>query len=88
MAYCKQTVKIKTKIKDRNEIKKLGNEILDFVNKHGICFDCGYNAEGEVIAVYETEGRKTAYCKVLIAEVKQLLKDTYKCKIEVILYMY
>ena len=86
--YSKQKVRIKTKITDEEMIKTLAQPIVDFVNKHEIIFTIGYNKENDLVAVYEAEGKTSAYCKGMIAEIKQMLKDAFNCKIEVVLYIY
>lgn len=86
--YSKQKVRIKTKITDEEMIKTLAQPIVDFANKHEIIFTIGYNRENDLVAVYEAEGETSAYCKGMVAEIKQMLKEAFKCKIEVLLYMY
>ena len=86
--YCKQEVQIKTKITDEEAIKTLAQPIIDFANKHEISFTIGYKRENDLVAVYEADGKTSAYCKGMIAEIKQMLKEVFKCKIEVLLYMY
>lgn len=88
MTYARQDVVIHTKITDEAVIANMGKPIIDFVDKHGVYFDLGYGADGSIVATYQTEGLTTAYCKGMMAEVKQMLKDIYKCKIDVIFSAY
>ena len=88
MVYSKQIIRINTKITDEEKIKVMAQPILDFVNKHGVAFNLGYNDKNELIAEYSAEGRTSSYCKGMVAEVKQMIKDIFKCKIDTILYAY
>lgn len=86
--YCKQEVRIKTKITDDETIKTLAQPVIDFANKHEVIIVIGYGKENELIATYEVNGKTSAYCKGMIAEIKQMLKDAFNCKIEVLVYIY
>ena len=86
--YCKQEVRIKTKITDDEAIKTLAQPVIDFANKHEVIITIGYGKENELIAIYEVNGKTSAYCKGMIAEIKQMLKDAFNCKIEVLVYIY
>lgn len=87
MNYSKQEVRINTKITDE-KIKELVQPIVDFTNKHDIGFMIGYSGENNLVATYEIEGKTSAYCKGMVAEIKQMLKDAFKCKIDVLVYIY
>lgn len=86
--YSKQEVRIKTKITDEEMIKTLVQPIVDFANKHEIGFTIGYKRDNDLVAVYEAEGKTSAYCKGMVAEIKQMLKNAFNCKIEVVVYIY
>lgn len=86
--YCRQEVQINTKITDEEMIKTLVQPIVDFANKHEIGFTIGYKRENDLVSFYEAEGKTSAYCKGLVAEVKQMLKEVFNCKIQVLVYMY
>lgn len=86
--YSRQDVKIKTKITNQETVENLVKPICDFADKHGVSFTLGYNGENYLIASYEAEGKTSAYCKGMVAEIKQMLKDAFNCKIEVLLYAY
>lgn len=88
MTYSRQDVRIHTKIKDEPTLTKMAQPILDFCNKHGVSFDFGWDNNNCLVATYEAEGKTSAYCKGMVAEVKQMLKDTFNCKIEVMFYAY
>ena len=88
MNYCRQDVIINTEIKDDKTIREKCAPILDFANKHGVYFNIGLDIQGKLMATYETEGITSAYCKGVIAEIKQMLKDIFKCKIDTTFYAY
>ena len=87
MNYSRQDVRIKTKITDEDTLRKMIQPIIDFSNKHGIFFELGWDNDG-LVATYEAEGKTSAYCKGMVAEIKQMLKDTFHCKIDVMFYAY
>ena len=80
MNYGRQDVRIHTKITDEETLTRMAQPITDFCNQLG-----AYNC---LVATYEAEGRTSAYCKGVVAEIKQMLKDTFNCKIDVIFYAY
>lgn len=86
--YSRQDVKINTKITDEEMIVKMAQPVIDFANKHDIHFNLGWNNDNCLVATYEAEGRTSAYCKGMVAEIKQMLKDTFNCKLDVLLYAY
>lgn len=88
MNIARQEVLIKTKVKNEETIKKLVQPAVDFANKHELCFNLLKNNNGDLIAVYEAEGKTSAYCKGMVSEIKQILKDMFCCKIEVLIYFY
>ena len=88
MMYSRQDVRINTKITDNEKIINLAQPICDFATKHDVSFNIGYDDKGFLVATYEAEGKTSAYCKGMVAEIKQMLKDTFNCKIDVILYAY
>lgn len=88
MNSARQEVLIKTKLTNEDEIKKLAEPIIGFANKHEIYFELFKNNNGDLIAVYGTKGKTSAYCKGVMSEVKQMLKDMFNCKIQILIYMY
>ena len=86
--YSRQEVMIHTKNKNEKELIKLLQPICDFATKHDIIFNSGFDESGNLVAIYETEGRTSAYCKGMVSEIKQMLKDAFNCKIEVLFYAY
>ena len=88
MNFCRQDVRINTKITDEETIVRMTQPILDFVNKHDIGFNLGYDDNNGLVATYTAEGETSAYCKGMIAEIKQMLKDAFHCKIDVMFYAY
>jgi hypothetical protein len=88
MNYSRQDVRICTKITDPETLAKMAVPVVDFAHKHDVFFDLGWDANNCLVATYEAEGKTSAYCKGMVAEIKQMLKDIYKCKIDVMLYAY
>ena len=88
MNFSRQDVRINTKITDEDTIVKMIQPILDFANKHDVAFNLGCNNNNDLMATYTAEGKTSAYCKGMIAEIKQMLKDTFHCKIDVVFYAY
>ena len=88
MNYSRQDVRINTKITNEEAIVKMAKPIVDFADKHGVFFNLGWDNSNCLVATYEAEGNTSAYCKGMVAEIKQMLKDTFNCKIEVMFYAY
>ena len=88
MNYSRQDVRIKTKITDEEVLTKMTQPIIDFANKHGVFFELGWDEGDGLVATYEAEGKTSAYCKGMVAEIKQMLKDIFNCKIDVMFYAY
>ena len=86
--YAKQIIKINTKVNDAEVIKRMTQPILNFVQKHGVQWDLGYDANNDLVSYCTVEGRTSAYCKGMVSEVKQMLKDIFKCKLDVLIYAY
>ena len=88
MNYSRQDVRINIKITDEETIVKMAQPILDFANKHDVAFNLGYGNDNGLVATYQTEGKTSAYCKGMVAEIKQMLKDIFHCKVDVLFYAY
>lgn len=88
MMYSRQDVRINTKIKDEETISRMAKPIIDFADKHGVYINLGWGNDDSLVATYEAEGKTSAYCKGMVAEIKQMLKDTFNCKIDVMFYAY
>ena len=88
MNYSRQDVRINTKITDEEALVKMAQPIIDFANKHDIFFNLGWDNNNGLVATYEAEGKTSAYCKGMVAEIKQMLKDAFHCKIDVTFYAY
>ena len=88
MNYSRQDVRINTKITDEETIVKMAQPILDFANKHDGAINSGYCNDNGLVATYQTEGKTSAYCKGMVAEIKQMLKDIFHCKVDVLFYAY
>ena len=88
MAFSKQIIIINTKIRDAEQIKTIAQPIFDFVNKHDIGFKLECDEQNKLFSTCAVEGNTSAYCKGMVAEVKQMLKDAFKCKLDVVFYAY
>ena len=88
MNYSRQDVRIHTTVTNEDVIVRMAQPILDFANQHDIAFNLGYDINYGLVATYTAEGKTSAYCKGMIAEIKQMLKDAFHCKIDVLLYAY
>lgn len=88
MSYGMQNVRIKTKITDEETIVKMAQPVVDFANQHDVSFEIGWDDNNSLVASYQVRGETSAYCKGMLAEIKQMLKDTFNCKIEVMFYAY
>lgn len=88
MEYSRQDVRINTKITDEETIARMAKPIIDFADKHGVYINIGWSNDGGLVATYEAEGKTSAYCKGMVAEIKQMLKDEFHCKIDVMFYAY
>ena len=90
MKFSRQVIQIKTGIRDVATIDSMVQPVIDFSNKHGINikFQIGSDTDNQLISICEAEGVTSAYCKGMVAEVKQMLKDIFKCRLDVIFYAY
>lgn len=86
--YSRQDVRINTKITDEETLVKMVQPIVDFAYKCDVYFKFGFDNNDCLIATYETKGKTSAYCKGVASEIKQMLKDIFHCKIDVLLYAY
>lgn len=86
--YSRQDVRINTKITNKMTVTELVQPICAFADQHGVSFELGYNGDNCLVATYSAEGKTSAYCKGMIAEIKQMLKDSFHCKIDVTFYAY
>lgn len=86
--FAEQRVIIKTKIKEEEKIIELFNPVISFTDKHDLPFTFGWTDDNELIYRIQAEGKTSAYCKGMVAEVKQMVKEIFNCKLEVILYAY
>lgn len=88
MNYSRQDVRINTKITDEETLVKMVQPIIDFADKHDVHFNLGLDSNDCLVATYEANGKTSAYCKGVVSEIKQMLKDIFHCKIDVLLYAY
>jgi hypothetical protein len=88
MTYSRQDVRIHTKITDEETLIRMAQPITDFCNQHNAYFNLGWDANNCLVATYEAEGKTSSYCNGMVAEIKQMLKDTFNCKIDVMFCAY
>ena len=88
MTYSRQDIRINTKITDVEQLKIIASPVIEFANKHNIHFNMGFDANNYLVVTSEVTGLTSAYCKGMVAEIKQMLKDAFMCKLDVIFYAY
>lgn len=86
MAHCKEVLIINTKITDYKTIEEMIKPIRTFAYQYDIVLVIYFASDGKLISNCETDGRTSAYCKGMVAEVKQMIKDIFHCKLERMLY--
>ena len=89
MKFSRQILRINTEIKDFEKIKEISRPIIDFADKHGIHLEISLHKDDQKLySECAAEGLTSAYCKGMILEVKEMIRTSFKCKVEVILYAY
>lgn len=88
MAVAQQRVIVHTNIEDDESLAKRFAKAVDFANKVDAVLQAGRNNDGKVLYIVEARGETSAYCKGVVAEIKQLVKDAFNCKLEVLFYSY
>lgn len=88
MNYSRQDVRINTRITNEDMLVRIAKPICDFADRHNASFNLGYGIDGSLVATYEVDGKTSAYCRGVVEEIKQMLKDAFNCKIDVLLYAY
>lgn len=87
--FAKICLKIDVKLKDCELVKEKVKPIDDFCDKHDIGLYAFYDKLGNyILAEIETEGLTTRYCRGCVYEVKQMFKNTFKSRIELISEIY
>lgn len=87
--FSRQILRINTKITDFEKIKAISQPVIDFANKHDVHLKITVNNEDQKLySECAAEGRTSAYCKGMVAEVKDMIKAAFKCSVEVIFYAY
>lgn len=89
MKFSRQILRINTKITDFEKIKVITQPVIAFADKHGVHLKIAINNEDQKLySECAAEGITSAYCKGIVAEVKEMLKAAFKCSVEVIFYAY
>ena len=89
MAFCKQILCINTKIDDFEKIKRMVEHVIEFANEKGISLSIGINDEdGKLYSECFVRGQSTRYCKALVADVKDMLRQTFHCKMETVFHAW
>lgn len=89
MAFCKQILCINTKVKDFDEIKAMVNPVIEFANEKGIHLSIGINDDDDKLySECIVRGQSTRYCKALVADVKDMLRQTFHCKMDMIFHAW
>ena len=84
-AFCKQILCINTKVTDFEEIKNMVKPVIEFANEKGISLSIGINdGDGKLYSECFVRGQFTRYCKALVADVKDMLRQTFHCKMDMI----
>lgn len=87
--FSRQILRINTKITDFEKIKAISQPVINFANKHDVYLKISvYNEDQKLYSECAAEGRTSAYCKGMVAEVKDMIKDAFKCNVEVMFYAY
>lgn len=89
MAMCKQILCINTKVDDFEKIKSMVKPVIEFANEKGISLSIGINGEdGKLYSECLVHGQSTRYCKALVADVKDMLRQTFHCKMDMIFHAW
>lgn len=88
-AFCKQILCINTKIEDFEQIKSMVKPVMEFANEKGISLSIGIdNDDGKLYSECFVRGQSTRYCKALVADVKDMLRQTFHCKMDMIFHAW
>ena len=71
----------------KDEIVKRSKKIIEFADNNEIVVNIGYSGE-KLLCDVEATGLTTAYCRGCVAEVKEMLKLYFGCKIDTSLSAY
>ena len=78
-----------TKHPDKEEdIIADAKNLIDFANAHDIGVKIGYDNGGNLICTVDVEGRTSMYCRGCVAEIKNMLEETFNCKLKTLLNAY
>lgn len=89
MAMCRQVLRINTKIEDFEEIKRLVALVIEFADENAVHLSVGIDDEdGKLYSDCRVRGQSVRYCKALAAEVKEMLRQAFHCKLEVVFHAW
>lgn len=87
--WASMELKVNLKVKTHNEACKLFEPVKEFCEKHGIeVRGIFYEGKNYMLVNMQIEGLTSRYCRGCMYEVKQMLRDIYKCKVETLLEAY
>ena len=88
MRFARAVFKIGSKLSESNN-KNNSKIVCSYADKmSGVALTFGTNDRGEYLCQIEVRGYSSAYCKGVIAEIKELIKTTYRCKVDTLFYAY
>lgn len=89
MKMCTQTLRINTKVKDFDTIRTMVDPIIQFANEKGIGLNFYSNKEdGHLYSECTVTGQSTRYCKALVADVKDMIRQAFHCKLDIIYHAW
>lgn len=89
MKMCTQTLRINTKVKDFDTIRTMVDPIIQFANEEDIDLSIGINDEdGQLYSECTVTGHSTRYCKALVADVKDMIRQAFHCKLDIIYHAW
>lgn len=71
----------------KDDIVKRSKKIIEFADSHEMVVNIGYSGE-QLLCDAEATGLTSAYCRGCVAEVKEMLKLYFGCKIDTSLSAY
>lgn len=87
--WASMELKVNLKVKTHNEACKLFEPVKEFCEKHSIeVRGIFFEGKNYMLVNIQVEGLTSRYCRGCTHEIKQMLREIYKCKIETLLEAY